>query len=197
MPEPADSEPVPDASAATEEKAHTSTPAADDAAAPSASASSSDEATEPVPEPAEPEVAPAPPIADGEPLATPAGSVSLSAGELAGAAGVDLTFVDDLERLGLIEAVGSDGTTSFDHEALVVTKAAAAFTSRGLEPRHLRMFKVAAEREAGLFEQLTAPRVRKGGESRIRARAELNELARLGETIHRSILRRSLGSSLD
>jgi hypothetical protein len=137
------------------------------------------------------------PIADGEPLATPAGSVSLSAGELAGAADVDLAFVGDLERLGLIEAIDSDGgPVSFDHEALVVTRAAASFAGRGVEPRHLRMFKVAAEREAGLFEQITAPQVRKGGESRVRARAELNELARLGETIHRSVLRRSLGSSL-
>ena len=69
--------------------------------------------------------------------------------------------------------------------------------ARGVEPRHLRMFKVAADRQSGILEQLVGPKLRKGGESQKLARAELNELVQLGEAIQRSILRRSFGRQLD
>ena len=151
---------------------------------------------EPDPGPVAVEVPPAPPVADGDPLDAGAGSVSLTALELAESAGIDLGLVADLERLGLIETVGGEGG-SFDHEALVVAKAAGVFMARGVEPRHLRMFKVAAEREAGVLEQLVGPKLKKGGDARVAGRAELNELVQLGETIQRSILRRSFGSQLD
>lgn len=139
----------------------------------------------------------APPITDDGPLATPSGSVSMTAGELADAVGCDLSLVVELEKLGLIAAVTTDGGEVFDHEAMVVAKAAVEFRTRGLQPRHLRMFKVAADREAGALQQLVGPFMKKGGEVEVRAKAELNELVRLGETIHRSILRRSFGSSLE
>lgn len=127
--------------------------------------------------------------ADGRepPLAQPTGSVSLTAVELATAAEIDVQLLTDLMRLGLIEGRDLEGDTVYDHEALVVANAAAAFSRRGLEARHLRMFKVAAEREAGVLEQLVAPLARRADGS---AQAELNELVELGETIHRSILRR-------
>jgi DNA-binding transcriptional MerR regulator len=152
---------------------------------------------EPDPGPVATEVPPAPAVADGDPLDIPAGSVSLSGLELAESAGVDLGLIADLERLGLIQTIASDDGDVFDHEALVVARAAGVFMARGVEPRHLRMFKVAADRESGVLEQLVGPKLRKGGESHRLARAELNELVHLGETIHRSILRRSFGNQLD
>jgi DNA-binding transcriptional MerR regulator len=152
---------------------------------------------EPDPGPVAAEVPAAPPVADGDPLDVPAGSVSLSALELAEAAGVDLGLIADLERLGLIETVAAGDTVVFDHEAMVVARAAGVFKARGVEPRHLRMFKVAADRQTGLLEQLVSPHLKKGGESQRVARAELNELVQLGESIQRSILRRSFGNQLD
>ena len=153
---------------------------------------------EPDPEPAREmkPVAPAPAIAEGDPLAEGDSSVSMGAGELADAAGVDLGLVGDLERLGLIRRIGGEAG-SFDHEALVVARAAAVFNARGVEARHLRMFKVAAERQAGLLEQLLGPKLLKGGDDRREARDQLNELVRLGEAVQRSVLRRSFGSHLD
>ncbi len=129
----------------------------------------------------------------GSALAQPTGSVSLTAIELAAAAEIDVQLLTELIRHGLIEGRDLDGETVYDHEALVVANAAAAFSRRGLEARHLRMFKVAAEREAGVLEQLVAPRARRADGS---AQAELNELVELGETIHRSILRRLFGPQL-
>ena len=93
--------------------------------------------SDPGPEPVE--VPPAAAIADGDPLDVPAGSVSLSTLELAESAGVDLGLVADLARLGLIETVAGGEGTTYDHEALVVAKAAGVFIARGVEPRHLRM----------------------------------------------------------
>ncbi len=74
---------------------------------------------------------------------------------------------------------------------MVVAKAAVDLRTRGLEPRHLRMFKVSADRESGVLQQLVGPLMKKGGDAQVRGRGELNELVRLGETIRRSILRRS------
>ena len=116
--------------------------------------------------------------------------------ELARSAGVEVSLVAELERLGLIEAIGEDKSL-FDHESLVVARSVGLFTAHGVEPRHLRMFKVSADREAGVLEQLVGPKLKKGGESREEASAALKELVQLGEIIRRSILRRSFGTQLD
>ena len=155
------------------------------------------EVTEETAEPADPKPQPSP-APKPEPAAPPAGaaaagSVSMTAGELAEATSTDLGFVGELERLGLIAAVDTDAGPVFDHEALLTTRAAAAFQSRGMEVRHLRMYKVAADREAGLFQQLRAAALSRGGDAAAEARTEISELIAHGEAIHRSILRRELG----
>ena len=121
----------------------------------------------------------------------------LSATELAEAAKIEVGIVRELDRLGLIESIGRPGSAVYDPDALVVAEAAAVFGEYGLEPRHMRMFKVSAERQAGVFEQIFSARLAKGGKSMQRARDELNELVLLGEVLQRSILRRSFGESLD
>lgn len=125
------------------------------------------------------------------------GSVSLTAADLAEAAGVDLGMIGELEKLGLIEAVADQNGSVFDHEALLVTKAAVAFRDAGMEARHLRMYKVAADREAGLLLQLRAAALAKGGSATADAKVELARLVAAGETIHRSLLRGTLGVGLE
>ncbi len=134
---------------------------------------------------------PAPRLTVGE-----AGSVSLTTHELADATGVDTIFIDEIQRLGLIEPITSSGEVVYDHEALIVAKAAAAFGRRGLEPRHLRTFKVAAERQAGLFDQLLGARAQRNTDAAAEARTELDELVALGEVIQRSVMHRNLGHHL-
>jgi hypothetical protein len=57
------------------------------------------------------------------------------------------------------------------------------------------MFKMTADREAGVFEQLVTPLVRqRNPESRRRATARLDELARLGQDLHHALLRQALRS---
>ncbi len=50
--------------------------------------------------------------------------------------------------------------TYYDGEALQVAALVGEFVELGIEPRHLRIFRTAAEREVALFEQVVTPRAR-------------------------------------
>ncbi|HEX7096408.1 MAG TPA: hypothetical protein VF183_11030, partial [Acidimicrobiales bacterium] len=120
-------------------------------------------------------------------------SVSLTVEELAATSGLSVLDIAELERFGLIEYRSLGATKVYDDEAVIVARAAARFRAHGVEPRHLRMYKVAADREAGVFEQLVLPMLRqRDAESRRRAIELLDEFARLGEAVHAAMLRRAL-----
>ena len=134
----------------------------------------------------------APPSADSrQPVES---SVSLTTAELAAAANAGADLIGALIRFGLIRGRETAAGTVFDHEALIVARAASAFAERGVEARHLRMFKIAVERESGLYEQILAPMILRGRSEE--AGVELSELVNLAETIRRSLLRRILGPRL-
>ena len=75
---------------------------------------------------------------------------SMSPSEICERAGISRSTWDDLERYGLV--------TSRDSEALQVCTLVARLGEFGIEPRHLRASRVAADREIGLVEQALAPR---------------------------------------
>ncbi len=120
------------------------------------------------------------------------GSVSLTATELASSAGLTAERIAELERFGLIASrvIGTDRI--YDDEALVVAKLASSFLAHGIEPRHLRMYKVAAERESGVLAQVVAPLVRQRSAGRSAAVVRLEELATLGDAIRDAMLRQAL-----
>ena len=125
------------------------------------------------------------------------GSVSLTTVELARAADVDPDLVAELLRLRILEPVARTDTDGpvFDHEALLTAQTAAALAARGIPARSLRMFKTAAEREAGVYEQVLAATIARGDSSRLRS--ELAEIVELTESLHRLLLRRMLRPHLD
>ena len=124
--------------------------------------------------------------------------VSLSAEELASAAGLDLRVVRELQEYGLLVAGTVAGVEHFDEEALAVATVAAGFTRFGIEPRHLRLYKNAAEREAGFVEQVVLPLVRqRNPEARARAHETADELTQLGQQLRASLLRSALGNLLN
>jgi hypothetical protein len=119
--------------------------------------------------------------------------VSLTFEELGDASGLTPTELRELGRYGFVEgkAVGAD--TYYDGEALLVCRTAAAFIRYGVEARHLRMYKVAAEREAGFFEQVVMPLLKqRNPAARQQAADALGDLAHLGEQLHAALLRRAL-----
>jgi DNA-binding transcriptional MerR regulator len=124
-------------------------------------------------------------------------SVSLTADELAHATGLTARQVEELERYGLLTHHRLGDDRFYDEESLVVGRIAASFLRLGVEARHLRMYKVAAEREAGVYEQLVLPRLRaRRAGGRQEAMAVLSEVADLGDQLHGALLRRSLRDSL-
>lgn len=126
-------------------------------------------------------------------------TLTLTAEELAHAAGSDLDHIYELQRLGLIAPVsGSHGPATeaiFHQEALLVARTVAALAEHGLPARNLRMFKVAADREAGVYEQLLGPLKARGASARLHS--ELAEILELTESLHRLLLRRLLRPHLD
>ena len=83
--------------------------------------------------------------------------------------------------------------TFYGDEALVVAKLAAGFLRYGVEARHLRMYKVAAEREAGFFEQVVMPLLKqRNPDARRRAGDALHDLASLGDGLRGAMLRQAL-----
>ncbi|MGC8463569.1 MAG: MerR family transcriptional regulator, partial [Acidimicrobiales bacterium] len=136
------------------------------------------------------------PVAEPVPLPTatsvPAG-VGLTADELATAAGADPVMVGQLREFGLISPVVLGGVEYFDEAALAVAKLAVAFAAFGIEPRHLRLYKHATEREAGFVEQVVLPLLRqRNPEARSRAAATAAELARLGQALRTELMHQAL-----
>jgi DNA-binding transcriptional MerR regulator len=124
--------------------------------------------------------------------------VSMTMEELCRATGLSAREVGDLERFGMLGGRNLGSTTYYDEEALTVARLAAGFRSHGVEARHLRMYKMAAQREVGLFEQLLLPLLRKRSAGARREAAELaDELASLGDSLRATMLRQQLRDYLD
>ncbi|WP_214410370.1 transcriptional regulator FtsR [Sphaerisporangium fuscum] len=124
----------------------------------------------------------------------PVPEVRLSRAELLRAAELDEETLAELEDFGLLTPVAR----WYDAEALTVARASGALARFGLHPRHLRVLKAAAEREAGLVEQAVAPLLRRRapgatGQAEETARELAGLLAELRTALVRSSLRGILG----
>ena len=126
-----------------------------------------------------------------------AADTALGAGELCTQVGISEALLADLERFGLVQSVPRGGSPVYGPAALEVARLASRYAELGVEPRHLRMYLVAAEREAGMVEQLAVPLLKqRNPQAQQNAAALAGELAELGAELHRSLLRREVGSDL-
>ncbi len=122
-----------------------------------------------------------------------AGAVSLTADELIQASGLSARAVRELEGYGLLESYAVGDATYYDADALVIARTAAGFLEHGIEARHIRSYKVAVEREAGLFEQIVLPLLKqRNPDAKRRATQTVAELMRLGDDMRSVLLRRGL-----
>jgi len=123
--------------------------------------------------------------------------VSLTLPELCAATGLAEQTVASLESLGLIAPVAVAGGAFYDEEALMVGKLAAEFARFGIEPRHLRLYRNAVDREVGLVEQVVTPLLRqRNPEARQKAVEAASELTRLGQNLRASLVRTALRQQL-
>ncbi|WDZ88147.1 MerR family transcriptional regulator [Micromonospora cathayae] len=130
--------------------------------------------------------------ADPDPVES--ATVRLSRTDLVARSGVDESTLGELERLGVVV---SSPPGWYDGDALIIARAVAGLAAYGLEPRHLRAFRTAADREAGLFAQLLAPLARQSDPAaRARAAETARELVALSQQLHAALVRVGLRSTL-
>ena len=110
----------------------------------------------------------------------------LSRDELLESSGITDAQLKELETYGLVALRGRH----YDNDALTIARVVAAMAPFGIEPRHLRSFKSAADREVGLVEQVITPLMRqKGTESKDRALEVQRELASLSNRLHAALVK--------
>jgi len=113
----------------------------------------------------------------------------LSREELLKASGITEEQLVELESYGLIAPRGRH----YDGDALAIARAVTEMSGFGIEPRHLRSFKSAADREIGLIEQVITPLIRqKGPEAKARAEEVQREIAALSVRLHAALVRGGL-----
>ncbi|MGC1214237.1 MAG: MerR family transcriptional regulator [Micromonospora sp.] len=120
--------------------------------------------------------------------------VRLGRTDLVARSGIDESTLAELERLGVLV---SDPPGWYDADALIIARAVAGLAAYGLEPRHLRGYRTAADREVGLFAQLVAPLARQSDPAaRARAAETARELVALSQQLHAALVRVGLRSTL-
>lgn len=121
-----------------------------------------------------------------------AGRLRLTRAELAETTELEESYVAELEDLGLVW-VSPAG--HYDEDAVAICLVAARLSEYGIEGRHLRSFRVVADRETGLIEQMVTPFTRTSGrerDSRARAHEAVQEIASLFVQLHSALLRAEL-----
>ncbi|MFF3849754.1 MerR family transcriptional regulator [Streptomyces sp. NPDC002328] len=114
--------------------------------------------------------------------------------ELLAASGIDERDLEEWESYGLVVPL-DDGV--YDAEAATVAALVAELGRFGIEPRHLRVMKAAADREAGLVDQVVAPLKRhRNPQTRAHAQARTKELADLTVRLHAALVQTALGVRL-
>jgi len=125
--------------------------------------------------------------AGSDPAAVGPTRVRLSREDLLERSGVDGELLTALLKSGVI-TTGPGGF--FDEHAVVILQCARALSEYGVEPRHLRAFRSAADRQSDLIAQIAGPVVKadKAG-ARDRADDLAREVAALAITLHTSLIK--------
>ena len=119
-----------------------------------------------------------------------AGRVRMTREELAEASGIPEAFVAQLESIGLVWATSAG---HYDEDALAIASIASRLSVFGIEARHLRPFRVVADRETGLVEQMAVPYSQpRDRDGREREQETIRELASLFVHLHAALLRAEL-----
>jgi DNA-binding transcriptional MerR regulator len=126
---------------------------------------------------------------EGQAVAPPAGN-RLTAEQLCDVTGATLTELDELAGAGVI---APDARGRYLGSAAQVVIPAVALGRLGVDPRHLRTVRQAAEREAGMVQAVVAPlRVGRAGVDLERAHARQREMGELYVQLHAELLRRAI-----
>jgi bifunctional DNase/RNase/DNA-binding transcriptional MerR regulator len=116
----------------------------------------------------------------------------ISRRQLLDAAEISDGELTELEDYGLIRRVGRQ----YGGDALAVARALAALRQYGVQARHLRAVKAAADREASLIEQVVAPQLRqRGAGARDAAARTAWQIAGLTLRLHATLVESALAEA--
>jgi DNA-binding transcriptional MerR regulator len=119
-----------------------------------------------------------------------AGRVRLTRVELAEQVDLPESVIVQLESHGLVWASPAG---HYDEDALAIAGVVARLSQFGVEPRHLRSFRVVADRDSGLLEQIATPYSKpRDRDARAKAQETIRELAALFVQLHATLLRAEL-----
>ena len=136
----------------------------------------------------QPEVAA--PLLRPETFRPPRSPLRLTRPELIASCGLTEADLEQLEDYGLVRATPGG---YFDDDALLIATVAAELLGYGIEPRHLKAIKVAADREIGLIDQASAPFAgRPGARRRAHGAEAALDLAALLVRLHVALVRTGL-----
>ncbi|WP_082067919.1 MerR family transcriptional regulator [Mycolicibacterium llatzerense] len=132
---------------------------------------------------------------DGGPADVAPAQVRLSREDLLQRSGIKSELLSALVKSGVI-IPGPAGF--FDEHAVVIAQCAHALGEYGVEPRHLRAFRSAADRQSDLIAQIAGP-IGKAGNAGARDRADelAREVAALAITLHTSLIKSAVRDVLD
>ena len=112
-------------------------------------------------------------------------------GALAATCGVETAFVDALVSVGIVRP---DGFGNFDASAQEIVRLAAGLGEFGIEARHLRSLRTAAERQVDLIDQVVSPlRGQHTASARGRAGTTAAELGEMFARLHTALVRQGVG----
>lgn len=125
------------------------------------------------------------------PATTTAGKrpIHITRKQLLRLSGLSDAALAELERHALV--VPRRGTIYYGRDALTIAVVARKLAPHGLDARHLRVIKHAAEREAAILDQALAPHARRGAQGR----QAVQELLHLVVTAHAAMVRSTLRSA--
>ncbi len=118
--------------------------------------------------------------------------IRLSREDLLERSGIDEGLLSALVKAGIIRP-GPAGF--FDDHCVVTAQCASALADYGVEPRHLRAFRSAADRQSELIAQIAGPVVKAG--ARDRADDMARDVAALAITLHTSLIKSAVRDVLD
>ena len=135
---------------------------------------------------------PSGPVLAGGQAAQGAPRPGLTRRELLEAAGITDDQLAELEDFGLVSRDGR----RYGPDALEITRTVLALAAYGVQARHLRGVRAAAERETTLIEQVVAPTLRQRSPlARASAGAVAREIADLSVRLHRALIEAALAEA--
>lgn len=130
-----------------------------------------------------------------EDLVTSGQDLRLSRKELLEESGITNEVLRELESFGLVAQ--SPGTAYYDATALQVARISAQMAEFGYGPRHLRPFRLAADRELSLVEQVVKPMARgRHQDSAAKAEEVARAIATLSIQLHLALVKAGLPGTL-